>query len=389
MSGRIAVVFPFPLEPVHRGKDVLLIPEGLQSLGFAVELHCPEARGGDWPLPVVEAGAEGLSNPRHWEGRSLTGAIVFSFLRHARLLAAVAACGARVLAKADTTGQVIARVHPRATLEYALFDPPSFRRSLLGAGYWLARVGPLYRREASELVRAVDGAAATVVETHSARTAAELVLRRRGAGALAHRLVVIPNPVEGAFVREPVTADRERQLVAVGRWDLRVKDAPLLAAALDVFLRERPDHRAVVVGPGWEHHSSAGASGRIEYRGQLAQRELVPLLGQSRTVVTSSRWESFSLSSHEGLAMGCTVVGPDLAPLREAVARGPYGTLAERRDARSLADALSAEADAWERGERDPLAGARFWRGDLAPEIVANRLAGLLQSRAGRESTLP
>jgi glycosyltransferase involved in cell wall biosynthesis len=378
MSDRIAVVFPLPLERQHLGKDVFLIPEGLRRQGFAVELHCTEARGGDWPLPVVEAGPHGLADPRHWRGQNLAGAIVFSFLRHARLLAAVRESGARVVAKGDTTGFVIAREHPRQTLEYALFDPPSFPRTALSVLYWLARVGPLHRREARELVRAIRTAEITVVETQSARESTERALARLGVAELAERLVVLPNPVADLFVRGDVAGERERLVVAVGRWDLRVKDAPLLVAALKRFLDEHPDNRAVVIGSGGERVFAGHAGGRLEHVGRLSQEEMVPLLGRARTVVTSSRWESNSLSLHEGLAMGCTVAGPVLPPVRDIVARGPYGTLAARRDARGLAAALAAEATAWERGERDPAAIAAFWRRHLDVSVVAGRFAALL-----------
>jgi glycosyltransferase involved in cell wall biosynthesis len=378
MSRRIAVVFPLPLLRPHLGKDLFLIPQGLQRLGFEAELHCPVASGGEWPLPVVEAGADALLDPGYWRGRGLDGAIVFSFLRHARLLAAVRAAGVRVVAKADTTGQVIARRHPRPTLEYAFFDPPTLRRSVVSVAYWLARVGPLHRREAMELVRAMRTADATVVETQAALEATVYVLERAGAASVAKRIVVVPNPVGDAFVGAPVPVERERLVVAVGSWNLRVKDARLLVGALERFLAERADYRAVVVGPGGERSIGGRAADRIDYVGQVSQAELVPVLGRACMVVTSSRWESFSLSSHEGLALGCTVVGPQLAPLGDILELGPYGTISERRDAAGLARALATEAIAWDRGERDPVAGAAFWRRRLAVGVVAERIAGLL-----------
>jgi glycosyltransferase involved in cell wall biosynthesis len=378
MSGRVAVVFPLPLEEVHLGKDVFLIPEGLRRLGFDVELHTPKALGDAWPLAVVEAGPRGLDDPAHWRGRDLDGALVISFLRHASVLAAARAAGARVVAKADTTGEVIARVHPRATLEYALHDRETLRLRASLVASWLARLGPLHRREAGELVRALGTADATTVETTPARDAVLQVLERKGATQLVSRLAVVPNPVADPFVRAAVPAERERLVVAVGRWDLAVKDAPLLAAALERFLGERDDHRAIVVGAGGETTWAGRGAGRLEHVGRLPQHDIVTLLGRARVIVTSSRWESFSLSSHEGLAMGCTVAGPALPPLRDIVAAGPYGAIAPRRDAAALAVALATEAAAWEAGGRDPRAIAATWRSRLDLEVVARRFSELL-----------
>ena len=119
-------------------------------------------------------------------------------------------------------------------------------------------MGPLRGREARQLVRALGAASVTVVETEGARAAATRALVTAGAGELARRLEVVPNPVAEAFVLGDVSQPREQLVVAVGRWHLRVKGAALLGAALGQFLESHPDHRAVIVGrgagagPSWE-----------------------------------------------------------------------------------------------------------------------------------------
>ncbi len=376
MSRRVAVVFPFRLEAGHLGKDLFLIPEGLRRLGWEVELHCPEAQPGiGWPLPVRESGGGGLERPEQYAGA--TDAIVFSFLHFPRILAAAREAGLNVLSKGDTTGETVARAHPRASFTHALHDRAPARERAVSLAHWLARIGPLAGRDARELVRVLELAPATVVETAGAREAVRAALRRQGAETLAERIHVVPNPVGDAFTAAAVPAARERLVVAVGRWDLAAKDGRLLARALERFLAARADHRAVVAGAGGD----TTFGGRVERAGRLPQAELVALLGSARVIVSSSRWESFSLSSHEGLAMGCTVVGPALMPLRDAVAAGPYGTLARRRDPVALADALAAEASAWERGEREPGAIARFWRERLGVDAIARRYADLLDAK--------
>jgi glycosyltransferase involved in cell wall biosynthesis len=375
MSERVAIVFPFPLLPTHRGKDLFLIPEGLRRLGYEVELHCPDAHPGvDWPLPVRVAGAKGLEHSAQYAGRDLSAAIVFSFLRFPRLLAAARDAGLGVVAKGDTTGQSVARAHPRATLVHALYNQPTIPLRAVAVAQWLARVGPLAGRDARELRRVLDIARVTVVETEAARNAVYATLARSGFAGLGERLRVITNPVADPFTHAAVPSMREKLIVAVGRWDLAAKDTPLLSRTLDRFLARHPDHRALIVGDGSDHAFGA----RVERVGRLPQEEIVPLLGRARIVVTSSRWESFSLSSHEGLAMGCTVVGPALQPLRDVVAAGHYGTLAGRRDAATLADALGREAAAWENGSRDPVAIARFWRPRLEVDAVARAFSDLL-----------
>jgi glycosyltransferase involved in cell wall biosynthesis len=215
-----------------------------------------------------------------------------------------------------------------------------------------------------------------VVEVDPAREAVAKVLEKHGAAALVSRLMTVASPVGEMFTTPPVPAERERLVVAVGRWDLAQKDAPLLAAALERFLAVHPGWRAVVVGRCGEEMFRD--RDRIAYFGRLPQEQMAPLLGRARVFVSSSRWESFCLAAHESLAMGCSVAGPPLAAFADIASRGPYGTAAEGRSAAALAAALQAEAAAWDRGERNPAATAGFWRHRVSVDGVAERMADLL-----------
>ena len=383
MIRRVAVVFPFLLEAAHVGKDVFLLPEGLRRRGVEVEIHCPRAVPGvAWPLPVLEAGENGLASGRHYATRDLDAVVVYSFLHFPALLAAARAAGSLVVAKGDTTGESVVRAHPRATLVHALYNTPTTRERATAVLHWLARLGPLAPRDARELERVLRLADVTVIETEAARSAVDASLARSGRRVLANRVTVLRNPVSDRFTRAPVPTTRERLVVAVGRWDLAAKDASLLGRTLERFLDARPDHGAVVVGDGGARHFGR----RVVLAGHLAADELAALLARARVVVTSSRWESYSLSSHEALAMGCTVVGPPLAPIRDILAQGPYGSLARRRSADGLADALVAEAAAWDRGLRDPVATASAWRDRLSVDAVGRELLTLLENEHRRRA---
>ena len=266
------------------------------------------------------------------------------------------------------------RAHPWPTLRHALYNQPKWWLRAVAVLDWLARLGPLAGRDSRELVRALSIADATVVETRSARDAVHTSLERQAAIHLGERLHVIPNPVAEAFVEGAVVPGRDKLVLAVGRWDLAAKDARLMDLALARFLRRRPDYRAVVIGGGAEGRFRA----QVERAGHMSHQDIRTLMGRARMVVTSSHWESFSLASHEGLAMGCSVVGPRLQPLRDIVASGPFGTLAERRSSAGLAGALVREAAAWDEGRRDASRTAAHWRPLLTIEGVARRYASLL-----------
>ena len=267
---RIALAFPFPLEPGHRGKDVLLIPEGLQELGFEVELYCPEAVGTGWSVPVVRASREEQDDPAYWAERRLDGAVVYTFLSRSSVARALTAAGVRVVGKADTTGNVVARHAPRATLTYAFHDPQGMAARALSVARWAAVYGPLFKRNARALVSAVQTPAVTAIESETARRAVAESLDRVGAADCVDRLVVVPNPVDVPFTRGPMPGAKERIVVAIGRWDVRVKDAPLLAEAAQRFLARRSDYRLVVVGRHGEPYFDQPCSGaaRVPRRGR-------------------------------------------------------------------------------------------------------------------------
>ena len=376
---RVAVMFPFGIEREHAGKDVFVIGEALARLGHEVELHCPTATATDgWPLPVHVVGAEALADPGYWRGVGADAALAFSFLRFAGIVGAIAASGARVVIKGDTTGALVPRYQLAATLREHLYAPDTVRTRVAGIAYWAATVGPLHGRALGEIGSALAAASAATVESSAAR--AELVgaLTRAGRDAEAARLVTVPSPVPELFLDGPVNEVRDRTVLALGRWDLPVKNASLLARALTAFLHEHPQYNAVVIGRGQESGPLARRRSGWESRPAVPQAELVDLYQRARIVVSSSHFESYSLSSHEALASGCTVVAPPLAPLKDVVAAGPYGTLANGWGARQLSAALAAEAQAWETGSRDPAATAARWRAELDPMAMAARYAELL-----------
>ena len=320
MSRRVAIVFPFPLESFHLGKDLFLIPEG--CAGWASRSSCTAPRPDrdvDWPLPVHTAGRIGPPACRAVRRPRPVG-------RDRVLVPPLpATAGGRARRRAHRRGQGRHdRADRRAGAPTGDTHPCPVRSADACRTRSLARplAGPDRAARRARRPRATGGAPAcgrrrssrpTRPATRSGRP-----WRVPGADHLAERLHVVGNPVGDVYTRAAVPAEREKLVVAVGRWDLAAKDAPLLAKALDRFLAERPDHRVVLVGHGGEGRFGAG----VERVGHVSQNELALLLGRARIVVTSSRWESYSLSSHEGLAMGCTVVGPALQPLRDIVAAG-------------------------------------------------------------------
>lgn len=380
MSGpRLAGVFPLTLEPVHMGKDPGLIPLGLRERGWEVELHAPAVEG-DWPVPVHTAPLSELVDPAYWAERGLDAAIVTTFLRHGAVVSALRDAGVRVVAKGDTDGLLSPRAFPRESLREAVWHRggPVYRARSLAS--WVLRAGPLHGREMRTLRELVASADAFTAESDPARDRIVQLLDRYGAPELATRVHTVLTPIRPTFTRGEVPREREPLVVAVGRWDDPQKNARLLAGALRRFLASHDGYRATVIG--------ASATRRFGDLGEQVtavewadEDEMLALLRVARIVAASSRFESFSLAAHEGLASGCSVAAPRLAPFMQMEAAGGCATLQDGRGPAALADAIAAEAGAWEAGERDPAAIAAAWRARVDVDAVAERYEELLGRR--------
>ena len=365
------------------GKDPGLIPLGLRERGWEVELHAPAVPPGDWPIPLHAAPLRDLADSSYWAGRDLDAAIVTTFLAQAAIPSALREAGVRVIGKGDTQGLLSPRVFPRESLVEAVWHGggPVYRARSLAS--WILRAGPLHGAQLRTLRAAVESAEASTVETDLARRRVVHLLERGGAPELAARVHTVLTPVRPAFTRGQVPLERERLVVAIGRWDDPLKNAGLMARALRRFLEAHSDHRAAVVGTAAARRFRDRSDGRIAVVEHLDEDGLVALLRRARIVAASSRVESFSLAAHEGLASGCSVAAPRLAPFAQMAAHGPYATLTAGRGPAALADAIAAEARAWEAGERDPAAIAGHWRLLLDIDRVAARYEELLGLTAG------
>src|SRR5262249_41640447 len=107
------------------------------------------------------------------------------------------------------------------------------------------------------------------------------------------------------------------------------------------------------------------------------------LLGSSRTLILSSRWESGPIVASEALCMGCSLVGPSWVPtIPWYCGDGRHGRVFTRRSPSLVAGAVVAEMAAWAAGGRDPRATAAHFRPRFAPAAVCRRFMAGSQREA-------
>jgi glycosyltransferase involved in cell wall biosynthesis len=352
---------------------------GLRALGYDAAIVATAAAAADFPEAVhTVSDPAALYDAGLWAKLRPDLVLIPTWLGMADLLAAIRPHARRIVALSDSDGYVGARVHPRQLLirSWSLHDRfPDRVRSAL----WLARqylwAYPTVDGPMLASCRLCDRVA---VCSPGARQNLEAFFRFHGEPGLAERVVVAPYPVDESFDAAPVSPVRADQVVAIGRWGDRQKAALMLARVVRRFVRAGGQSRVVILGSGGTDHFrglQADHPDQVRYLGVVPQQQVRELMGESRVLLSTSRWESGPIVALEALLTGCTVVGPRVIPgFRQLCESGEYGACYSPRTSRAAAAVLLAETRVWADGRRDPAAIAAAWRGHFTPKAVCEQL---------------
>jgi len=175
--------------------------------------------------------------------------------------------------------------------------------------------------------------------------AASVAVSQAVAADLATPSVVIPNAYRDWLFRILPEADRNADLVAVGRL-VSDKGFDLLLKALAVLAAEGMRPGLTIVGdgperPGLEAQAERlGIAAQVSFRGAVMGEPLVRLLNEHRVLAVPSRYnEPFGIVALEGIACGCAVVGSAGGGLADAI--GSCGLTFPNGDVPALARALA------------------------------------------------
>lgn len=163
------------------------------------------------------------------------------------------------------------------------------------------------------------------------------------AQALPVQSTIIHDPFEPDEFAHPLTPERSRDIVFLGRL-VSDKGCELALRALAILKREGICPTFTVIGDGPEMPklrrttAGLGLSDQVVFKGAIREgrgREVA----QHKIMVIPSDWEEpFGVVALEGLAAGCAIAASKAGGLPEAV--GPCGLLFPRGDSEALAAAL-------------------------------------------------
>lgn len=188
---------------------------------------------------------------------------------------------------------------------------------------------------------------------------------------LAEKAIDSPCPVASRFRYEG--HPKENLIIAIGRWDDEKQKRPrFLMETLEQFYRRGNAGTTTeiygTITPAMQAwHAALPESVRscIFLKGYLANARLKDVYNRARVIVCSSSHESSHIVSAETLCCGGSVVvtnQPKTLSVLHWYTSHQSGRIAEQDTPIALADALSAEIQAWENGERDPVAISARWQ---------------------------
>lgn len=217
---------------------------------------------------------------------------------------------------------------------------------------WVAR-GPVVAtwhssNERSRILSAGYHLAQTALEKLSGRIAVSEDARRTLVSHVGGDAVLIPNGVRVAQYDQPSfarAADAPPTIAFLGRIDESRKGLDILLRALPPAVREIPELRVIVAGPGDvdERRSKLdpALAPHVTFLGLVDDDTKVRILHEADVYVAPQLGgESFGIVLIEAMASGAAVVASDLPAFRRVLDDGRCGAMFPRGDATALARVL-------------------------------------------------
>lgn len=374
-------------------RDSGLICKGLQSRGLPCKSVMPlPEHPGDVTEDLIRTEGTNLACPDWWSSIGASKVVLYSWAdyRYWRMAEAIRNSGARVFLNLDGSGIMSPRVTPGLYFCGVMGEQVRLHGCPIGAvtGALRCLAYSFYIPFVQEPGRIAHMRAATAIGCISTPALALWRLwARMYAPEVVERMHLVPNPVADYLSYDPTVPKRDI-VMAVGRWDDEVHKRPaLLASTIAEVAKRRGTTEFHIYGnPGriiltWHASLPQDIRKRIYLHGRVSHVELLGGFMQSRVGLCTSSHEGSHVASEEALCAGASVVAPLRRQLNAMLwyVSHDSGRLSTEDSTQNLAETLLMELEAWERGERDPVAISSYWQSLLSVSAVTRRIQELLE----------
>ena len=378
-----AVPHVYTGEPVFWNRDAGALCLAFRKLGIDSRFvaYGPGRTSGEEPIELCSP-AE-MENASWWQQWKLRGVVLTSWAapRYEPIARAIKQSGAILIMRMDSDGLKSPRQDFWRFLYFQYYFHRDNQRKLplfQAVGKTLAfRLFPtLYEKP---MLRHFEHADIILIESPLAREALARFFCTVGRSHLVSRLRMVSWPARGEVRFDPAS-QKQKQIIAVGRWQTCQKDAPTLLQVLRQALVQQVDYTAFLVGPGEQllaklmQDLPTSVKNRIRVCGSIPFEEVQKHYQTSQVILFTSRFEGFPFAASEALLAGCTLVGPGTIPAFNYICSLNSGSASLSRRPHDLADALMLEIGKWTTGERNPFQLSDFWQRHLSETAVAKAI---------------
>lgn len=377
--------------PDFFARDSGLLCKGFQALRHSCKAVMPlPQHDGDQCEDLIRTDPANLEDVHWWrnQGPELVVLYAWGSPKFARVARAIRSSGAFLILNQDSGGLVSPIVGLKAWFQeqWILSGGGTTRnawwrtlvRTIRGLSVGLGFTDPMRAEHLS------NGHVIACVSPKAAEHYRVLCRHYRGA-ELADKVEVAPHPVEAGF--RFGEEGKERKIACIGRWKDSVQKRPrLLIDVIDRLLESDPLVAVEIAGvchaemESWHRSLDEERRKRVSLHGRIGREELAAMLRRCRVFYSPSAFESFGIAAAEALCSGCSIVAQRSVSMTsfDWFVSENSGTLAASGGAGAHLDALTAELDAWDRGERDPMAISSIWSSRLHADKVAGRMVRLM-----------
>ena len=380
---RVGIFLPKAFRPYSVDFDGYV--KELMLEGHEPVVVCRANENGPPACQVVETTEEEERTRQFWNDLKLDVCICYTWLRLPETLRAMRAAGTYVLSRADTDGQFSYRVHPRATFRNLVGiarGPADYLRRLR---HYLRCYFSFYRVFDRESLAVIEASDAFVIETWGARENLAAFLNYHHRGHLLDRLHVVAHSVPDDFLVSPIGGKNLPLIYCAGRWDDRIKAAPLLSRAISRILAREPQAEFLMTGFGVEEaFGQLSGYPQVRLLGRLPRHSLPALLAECQLHLSASIAESQPIGALEALCCGATVVGTPIPGIEDIVDHDRFGAVSASYSTDSLVTATLDELKRWKNRERDQSAIAAHWRERVGNKTVMRKLLEIPAEKLSR-----
>ncbi len=369
--------------------------KGFLAEGIPSSLITIKKSGFKATLPVQSVPRARLSDLSFWKEMDADGVVFYSWAspQYLDIAEAIRASGTKLVIKLDTDGYKSPRInlstHLRRSIGGRLENGGLFPRSIgilhSIAMYYFPQVHDF------KMLKHFSCADIVCAETPLAVSMLQRLVRHYGRDDLTERIQCLPHPAN--IENFHPEANRQKCILAIGRWSSHQKDAELLVAVLAQTLRWHPTYHAEILGSGVTKVEAllkkieSSVTQRILLTGVVPHSELLARQASAQILFMPSRWEGFPNSAAEAVCLGCSVVGPyDTVSSMGYFTSHSSGTMSPKRTQGLLIDALTTEIAQWESGQRDPESIAKHFQAELLPRNVIRKTMELVERTSNNQS---